>query len=456
MVACCAVGLWLWTAVPKWYRTYKLREELSDRTTFALAASVADVRACLVDFLGHDVTVDEVGLEEAGITPETEIVFEAENLSFVSAFRLLLSDVQLGLLIDNDAIVITTKEKATRRLSKKASPVAWHTSIRALASPDVRVRRSAAYLLAYARARKDVVPALIQALGDNDRETRINAAYALGELQAQEAAPKLLQMMSRRDATECYAVVVALGKMGGPSAIPGLAKGLTMDDMAGPHFALMYLETMGADAIRTAKSQLVEQLGHKTPRERAAAAIGLGNLGRRARWAIPPLVDALEDEDVQVRAEAAMALAHIGPPRSAVPILRTLSRGDAPERYPAMLALRAANVSHVEAFPVIVERLQTDPAGSPASQFAITWLEERCGVASALLKTPEYRARGLQLVAEFKPYLEPVIPALVAAAQSGDASVRASARAVLEVIDPETIAVLDEREAAEQSMPLRE
>ncbi len=63
------------------------------------------------------------------------------------------------------------------------------------------------------------------------------------------------------------------------------------------------------------------------PRQRAEAAARLGAMGRRARRAVPALVEALLDTDPATQEQAALALAAIGD-RAAVPgIVRALQRG---------------------------------------------------------------------------------------------------------------------------------
>src|SRR5205809_2934017 len=58
------------------------------------------------------------------------------------------------------------------------------------------------------------------------------------------------------------------------------------------------------------------------PFQRVHAAMVLGLMGEQAQAAIPALVDALRDEDVQVRRMVTAALGEIGPPsRTAVPVL---------------------------------------------------------------------------------------------------------------------------------------
>jgi len=79
---------------------------------------------------------------------------------------------------------------------------------------------------AFGAAGAPAVPALIQALGDSDRDVRRAAAEALGDLGDPQAVPALIQAL--RDDWEAVrrAAAEALGKLGDPQAIPPLIQAL--------------------------------------------------------------------------------------------------------------------------------------------------------------------------------------------------------------------------------------
>jgi HEAT repeat protein len=455
LVACSAVVLWLWDAIPKWHRPASLRTRLIGPVTLDFVETpLGEIQAFVRDYTSHDVHIDEASLNKAGIAADVPINGCAENLSLAATLRLLLSDVGLGFLVKDGAIAITSKEDAASRLSRKSSPVIWSTSAMALADADPHIRRSATYLMAYTRPSSDVVTALLKSLGDVDREVRINAAYALGELGVREAVPGLTNVATTRDSTECCAAVVALGKLGVPEGVPGLVSGLKN---GAELFARRYLERLGPTAVQTAIDQLIAELTQENAETRAAAAMGLMELGARAEQTMPLLVDALQDEDAKVRMNAARAIAEVGyPPKSAVPNLVALSSAENSwERLFALRALRKTGASSLDFLPVIVDQLREGHKHIHTQMLAIEWLDEIYRSQWVLLQEPEYREQGLRMLAEIKPHTDQAVPALIDCAKSGHGRLREAARVVLEMIAPETLAALDEKEAAAQSVPLR-
>ena len=152
-----------------------------------------------------------------------------------------------------------------------------------LKSNDSDVRRSAAKGLAeMGPEAKDAAPALLAALkNDKDLFVRRFAAKALGEVEA---------------------AVTALGKMGEP-AVPPLIDAL---------------KNKSADPKKPKKGPAATD---STAFVRTKAAEALGNMGPKAKSAVPALIDALKDPNV--RTEAAIALGNIGPDaKSAVSALQ--------------------------------------------------------------------------------------------------------------------------------------
>ncbi len=115
-----------------------------------------------------------------------------------------------------------------------------------------------------------------------------------------------------------------------PAATPGQAA-TTLSTGASEHVSSSTPENPTTDAADsepvvaepTPASPLdleVARLRSSSARERARAASHLGEMGRKARRAVGPLVAALEDPDAVVQEQAALALGSIGD-RSAVPAL---------------------------------------------------------------------------------------------------------------------------------------
>ncbi|HKI37754.1 MAG TPA: HEAT repeat domain-containing protein [Gemmataceae bacterium] len=181
-----------------------------------------------------------------------------------------------------------------------------------LKSNDSDVRRAAAKGLAeMGPDAKPAAPALITALkNDKDLFVRRFAAQALGEVEAdpKTAVPALSAVLKEEDKKELVeAAVTSLGKMGQP-AVPPLIDALknkaaapNKDKKKGP-----------APADPTAFV-------------RTKAAEALGNIGPKAKAAVPALTDALRDANV--RTEAAIALGNIGPDaKDAVPALQDAAK----------------------------------------------------------------------------------------------------------------------------------
>ncbi len=71
LVVCCAIGLWLWGAIPKWRRTASLRAYLIRPVTLQFVDTpLGDILAFVRDYTGHDVNLDDASLQRAGIATD--------------------------------------------------------------------------------------------------------------------------------------------------------------------------------------------------------------------------------------------------------------------------------------------------------------------------------------------------------------------------------------------------
>ena len=75
---------------------------------------------------------------------------------------------------------------------------------------------------------------------------------------------------------------------------------------------------------------LVTALKDSLPERRAGAAQALGQIGAGAKAALPQLLDALDDKDLDVRRQASFAVSRIIPSGTAKPPARTPPTGDKP------------------------------------------------------------------------------------------------------------------------------
>ena len=192
---------------------------------------------------------------------------------------------------------------ADKTLDQIGGNAAMPALIEALRDEDRRVRRSAVRALGRI-GNLAAVPALIEAFGD--RTTRNLAISALG-LIGQPAVPPLIKALRKdKSITRRATTALALGRIGDPTVVPVLIEALK--DKYVPVRANA-VKALGAIGGTPAISALIEALSDKSAPVRATAAKALGIIGDSA--AVPALIKALTDE-TQVRAHAARALGAIG------------------------------------------------------------------------------------------------------------------------------------------------
>jgi len=237
---------------------------------------------------------------------------------------------------------------------------------------------------AFGAAGAPAIPALIQALGDSDRDVRWVAAKALGKLGDPQAIPALsvwahagedaardaLQTLGHPmlDLPQAVAQVAAQGAWGvliraltctqvrevvvglGAPAVPALIQALGDSDSAVRRAAA---EALGAIGDLQAVPALIQALGDwRSENVRCAAAEALGKLGDPQ--AVPAFIKALGDSDRAVRRAAAEALVKIGTP--AVPaFIKALGDSDRAVRRAAAEALGA--IGDPQAVPALIQAL---------------------------------------------------------------------------------------------------
>ena len=186
-------------------------------------------------------------------------------------------------------------------------------------------------------------------LNDENEATRLNAAYALGNI-GEPAIPTLIEVL-RQESKSAWNRNLDRGDFTNPSQL---------DTIYG-------LAAVGEPAVPV----LTEVLGDTDWWTRAGAAAALGCMGEPAHGAVPALVEALKDDSEWVRRNAADTLGNIGQSaRSAVPALiealgdnRTVSRwslSDSPLRENAIIALAKMGQLPQTAIPVLKDALQDE------------------------------------------------------------------------------------------------
>jgi HEAT repeat protein len=259
----------------------------------------------------------------------------------------------------------------------------------ALEDRDEGVRRESAEALGkIGHAAKSAVPTLLNALGDEKASVTMHAAWALGRIGG-EAVPQLIETL--KDARRQYAVVVILGDIG-PAAEPAVAQ------LA----ALLSEPKLGPD------------LGREI-------LLALAHIGPAAREAVPALLKILDDEESQLRASAAWALAKIGA-REAVPILIKAL----PKRDNSQLSIVA---------PMALLLLNRD--NEALTRIVLPRVAELLGHDSAQIKSEAAAA-----LAALGEKAAPAIPDLDAGLQDADPSVRVAFLSALAALGPASVVAL--------------
>jgi len=171
---------------------------------------------------------------------------------------------------------------------------------------------------------EDEVPALIQALQNEDKDVRVNAVVTLGQIESEDVVPVLIEALQDQDEWVRVNAAWALGQRGESAvdAVPILIRALRDQDEWVRYHAAMALGEIGEGASNAVPA-LMHALRDQDEWVRASAAMALGEIGEGASNAVPALMHALRDQDKYVRRYAVGALGKIG--KGAVPaLIRTL------------------------------------------------------------------------------------------------------------------------------------
>lgn len=188
----------------------------------------------------------------------------------------------------------------------------------ALADDDKAVRVAAASALqGFGRKAEPVVPALIRALSDTVAEVRQEAAGALGEVGpgAKTAVRPLVNALKDKDWEVRWTAAGALGAIGtaARSAERPLTAALEDDNPIVRVHAACALARINPELTDAMVPRLVRALQNDNASVRVSAIGGLTALGVKAKEAVQPLIEALQDSDPLVRKTAGFALQVIDP-----------------------------------------------------------------------------------------------------------------------------------------------
>jgi HEAT repeat protein/predicted DNA-binding WGR domain protein len=253
------------------------------------------------------------------------------------------------------------------------------------------------------------VPALIDALGDEDSSARVLAAVALARIgpAAAAAAPALVMALQHPEAfPEREYVERALGQIG-PAAVPALVAALQDKSKFYPSRLVGAFVAIGAGAVDAVPALLAALRDEDTQCYAVQALIGIGP------GTVPALVAALTDKNLSVRTAAADVLGCINPPAAVA--------------APALVAALRDKDSSVRA-------AAARALGKPAAVDAVPGLVEALGDEGALPDYPRtVSAAALQALQEVGPV---AVPALIAAVQDKSNKGRRNAITALSMIGP--------------------
>lgn len=195
-----------------------------------------------------------------------------------------------------------------------AAEIAIPALINALKDEDIKTRISAIESLCKIASPNLTIPALINALQDKSEQVRASAAFAIGCFRGKAtiAVESLILALQDDDEWVRTNTAEALGRIPQKTnaAIEALVAAL-QDNYPGVRAkAALALGYIGNE--HQTISALIDAFPDPDARVRAAIADALGNFTEKGRVAVPILIAALQDSDIYVRINAAKALIKIG------------------------------------------------------------------------------------------------------------------------------------------------
>jgi HEAT repeat protein len=183
-------------------------------------------------------------------------------------------------------------------------------------------------------------------------------------------------------------------------------------------------------------NRLIANLKLPDAEDRATAARAMGQIGSRARDAVPALVAALKDQHGDVRSSAAAALGNIGPEAEEVApaLYPLLEDGDPSVRSTAAAALGMIGLEAKELVPALLSSLKDQDARVRSSAAAALGnigpeAEEVAPALLSLLEDQDARVRSsaIDTLSQVELMIDEVVPRFMAALNDQSARVRISA-----------------------------
>ncbi len=209
-----------------------------------------------------------------------------------------------------------------------------------------------------ARIGEPAVPALIEALKDEDPGVRSNAARVLGDIEAPEAAVPLGELLNDSKHWVTRSAVYALGNIGTPEAVVLLKKALTHYRGQVQEAALWGLDELQEQSAIGEISDLMVSASDQYVRWRALYALRSLKEGEEISFLIKTLGS--PEADVGRRRNSAVILGNLEIEQAGDVLLKVLDAKDAGIRWRAIEAL--SKIGSPTARPAIEARL-SDPDG---------------------------------------------------------------------------------------------
>ena len=344
-----------------------------------------------------------------------------------SAYRPALVPALIRALTDADAAVRQRAAAVLRGLRQPADDRTVQSAVRALAGvladrhPGLR-QQAATSLGLIGRRAAAATDALEKAMADRNRAVQVAAALALWQVNPEKSKA---------------ALPVLIDELGAGTISPGTIAALRQGPLTAP--VLTTLVAMGPAAVPA----LIEAARNKDARVRAGAIAVLGSMKKLPAEAVPPLAQALADDDPGVRSQAAEALTHPdlarlpAPVAQALPALtKALDDPGSGVRREAARALGKLGPQGAAAVPELGELLEDADAGvrvgavEALGQIGVKAKEALLGLRLALLDaSADVRAAAIHTLEKLGAAgVKEALPPLQMASKDRDEDLRAAAQ----------------------------
>lgn len=217
-----------------------------------------------------------------------------------------------------------------KALSDKDAAVQWHAAraigsigpgakaavgalTTALASDDAKLRTYAAFALGrIGKPSEPAIPALVKAITDKEDMVQRAAIGAIRNIDADPeiVRPLIIKALEDADSAVAMAAVRVLAETADEKSVPGLIEALKHKEAC--YWACLVIHELGP-AAKDAALPVSEVLKHADPEVRLQAAMTLAAIGPDAKPAVPALVKILQDDPQDgVKFAAGYALGSIG------------------------------------------------------------------------------------------------------------------------------------------------